>query len=188
MSKYDELAQAIVDYEMIGYYDLIDAYDNPDNAFAQIKTDLEGDIGDVTKAKVHYESTLFYEEPDDDEAILLNRIIDLCKEIEHEYDNKARDKFVTMVNTYRALGYRMVVFDAPNGASWLCAFDTKGIDADHFIEAFANEDWLNDLHDYASWSGPIEDIEHMDVTDDEDEMIGGYDYYANFPVMQLATY
>ena len=105
-----------------------------------------------------------------------------------DYDNEAQDKFVTMVNTYRALGYRMVVFDVPNGASWLCAFDTKGIDADHLpIEAFANEDWLNDLHNYASWSGPIEDIEHMDVTDDLDEMLGFYDYYAEFPVMQLAT-
>ena len=102
-------------------------------------------------------------------------------------DDKARDKFATMVNTYRALGYRMVVFDVPNGASFLCAFDTKGVDADHFpIEAFANEDWLNDLHSYASWSGSIEDIEHMDVTDDLDEMLN-YDYYANFPVMQLAT-
>lgn len=102
-------------------------------------------------------------------------------------DDKARDKFATMVNTYRALGYRMVVFDVPNGASFLCAFDTKGVDADHFpIEAFANEDWLNDLHSYASWSGSIEYIEHMDVTDDLDEMLN-YDYYANFPVMQLAT-
>lgn len=96
-------------------------------------------------------------------------------------------KFINMVNTYRALGYRMVAFDCPNDASWLCCFDTKGVDADHFpIEAFANEVWLHDLHNYASWSGPLEDVEHMDVTDDEDEMISGYDYCANYPVLQLA--
>jgi len=97
-------------------------------------------------------------------------------------------KFLRMVDMYRALGYRMVVFDVPNGASWLCCFDTNGVDADHFpIEAFANEDWLRDLHNYASWSGPIGDVEHMDVTDDEFEMTIAYDYTASFPVMQLAS-
>lgn len=99
-----------------------------------------------------------------------------------------KTKFLRMVDMYRALGYRMVVFDVPNGASWLCCFDTHGVDADHLpIEAFANVDWLRDLHNYASWSGPIDDVEHMDVTDDESEMLGGYDYEANFPVMQLAS-
>lgn len=97
-------------------------------------------------------------------------------------------KFRRMVNTYRALGYRMVVFDVPNDASWLCCFDTNGIDADSLpIEAFANEDWLRDLRNYASWSGPVEDVTHMDVTDDDGEMVGCYDYTANFPVMQLVS-
>lgn len=95
--------------------------------------------------------------------------------------------FVRMVDRYRALGYRMVVFDCPNDASWLCCFDTGGVDADHLpIEAFANERWLRYLHNYASWSGPLEDVEHMDVTDDIDEMTIGYDFTANFPVLQLA--
>lgn len=97
-------------------------------------------------------------------------------------------KFRRMVNTYKALGYRMVAFDCPNDASWLCCYDTKGVDAGHFpIEAFANEDWLRDLHNYASWSGPLEDVEHMDVTDDDDEMVCGYNYTSDFPVMQLAS-
>lgn len=96
--------------------------------------------------------------------------------------------FERMVDTYRALGYRMVAFDCPNDASWLCCFDTKGVDADHLpIEAFANELWLSDLHNYASWSGPLEDVGHMDVTDDFDEMEIGYDFTANYPVLQLAA-
>lgn len=98
----------------------------------------------------------------------------------------AEDRFIRMVDTYRALGYRMVVFDCPNDASWLCCFDTGGRSADSLpVEAFANDDWLNDVRDYASWSGPVCDIEHMDVTDDEGEMLGGYDFEAEFPVLSL---
>lgn len=97
-------------------------------------------------------------------------------------------KFIRKLNTYRALGYRMVAFDCPNSASWVCCFNTKGVNADHLpIEAFANEDWLRDLHNYASWSGPLDEVEHMDVTDDPDEVIIGYDFTAEFPVQELVS-
>lgn len=181
MDKYDELAQAIVDYEEIGYYDLIDAYDTLENAFECISSDLRAGKIDLEDLCIKFNQSILYEDLDDDARELAYHITRLANDV-------AEDKFINMVNIYRALGYRMVVFDVPNGASWLCCFDTKGVDADHFpIEAFANEDWLRDLHNYASWSGPLEDVEHMDVTDDEGEMIGGYDYFANFPVMQLAS-
>lgn len=106
---------------------------------------------------------------------------------EDELTPTAELMFERMVDRYRALGYRMVVFDCPNDASWLCCFDTHGVSADHLpIEAFANERWLRDLHNYASWSGPLSEVEHMDVTDDCDEMTIGYDFTACFPVLQLA--
>ena len=188
MSKYDELAQAIVDYEEIGHYDLIDAYDTIENAFAQIKTDLEGDIRDVTKAKVHYESTLFYEEPDDDEAILLNRIIDLCKEIEREYDNKAWDKFVTMTNTYRALGYRIVAFEREVEGGWIMAFDTHGKNATELPKEAFNIPEVMEWCKFLGWNSVTDDdVMVFDETDDLDDIHGSYDYCANFPVMQLAT-
>lgn len=188
MSKYDELAQAIVDYEEIGHYDLIDAYDTIENAFAQIKTDLEGDIRDVTKAKVHYESTLFYEEPDDDEAILLNRIIDLCKEIERDYDNAAWDRFVNMTNKYRALGYRVVAFERECEGGWIMAFDTHGKDATELPKAAFDipetKPWCN-LYGWNSVTD--DDVLIFDQTDDVDFIYDSYDYSKLLPVFQLAT-
>lgn len=105
---------------------------------------------------------------------------------------RTEDEFIQMVNTYRALGYRMVEFEpADEGygtSSWLCAYDTHGVNADELpIEAFANEAWLSDLRGYASYSGPVSEVWHADVTDDMGEM-SGYDWTACYPVQQLVNY
>ncbi len=104
----------------------------------------------------------------------------------HEY---IRRFFEQKVNTYRALGYRIVEFEATEEdygtSSWIAAFDTHGVNADELpIEAFANKFWMEDLRDYASYSGPVSEVQHWDVTDDMGEM-DGYDCTGDFPVMQL---
>jgi len=103
---------------------------------------------------------------------------------------RTEEEFVQMVNTYRALGYRMVEFEPVDAGygSWIAAFNTHGINADELpIEAFANEDWLKDLRYYASYDGSVSDVWHADVTDDMGEMLGGYDFTADFPVMELVN-
>lgn len=99
------------------------------------------------------------------------------------------EEFIQMVDLYRALGYRIVEFEAPDegyGTSpWICAFDTHGVNADEIpVEAFANELWLADLRGYASYNGPVSDVWHADVTDDPGEM-SGFDHTGNFSVMEL---
>ena len=106
---------------------------------------------------------------------------------------RTEEEFVQMVNTYRALGYRMVEFEPPydeeyGTSSWIAAFNTHGVNADELpIEAFANERWLKDLRGYASYRGPVSDVWHADVTDDMGEMLGGYDFTACFPVLELVN-
>ena len=80
MNKYEELALAIVDYEMVGYYDLIDAYGSEANAYHCIVNDLYSNKIDVS----WYKELLEYEEPDEEETVMLNRIIELADEIEKE--------------------------------------------------------------------------------------------------------
>lgn len=186
MDKYSELAQAIVDYEEIGHYDLIDAYDTIENALECIAQNLRnGDI-DLADLCHDYNQMILHEDLSDEAKELARRIVRIANEI-------AQDRFVGMVNKYRALGYRIVEFEPPyqegyGSSSWICAFDTHGVNADELpIESFANEFWLKDLRDYASWDGPVSDVWHADVTDDLGEMLGGYDYFGLFPVMQLAT-
>lgn len=187
MDKYDELAQAIVDYEMVGYYDLIDAYDTKENALEHIASSLRnGDI-DIEDLCIDYSRTILHEGLDSEARALARRVVRLADAI-------IQDRFVIMVNAYRALGYRIVEFEPPDQedyghSSWIAAFDTHGVNADELpIEAFANEFWLKDLRDYASWKGPVSEVWHADVTDDLGEILGGYDYSSSFPVMQLASY
>jgi len=186
MDKYDELAQAIVDYAMVGYYDLIDAYDTPENALECITDSLRNGEIDLEELCIELNRTILHEDLSDEAKKLARRVV-------RKADGIAQDKFVNMVNKYRALGYRIVEFEPPyqedyGSSSWICAFDTHGINADEIpIESFANEFWLNDLRDYANWHGPVSEVWHADVTDDWSEMLGGYDYFGLFPVMQLVT-
>lgn len=188
MSKYDELAQAIVDYELIGYYDLIDAYGDADTAFESIKQDLEGDISDVKHARIEYQTILTFEEPDNDEKALLDLIVGLCKEIEGEFDERAWNKFVTMVDTYRALGYRIVAFEKECEGGWIMAFDTHGKDATELPKAAYDIPAVRDWCEFYGWNSVTDDdVLVFDETDDVDFIYDSYDYYAEFPVMQLAT-
>lgn len=103
---------------------------------------------------------------------------------------KTENDFIQMVNLYRALGYRMVEFETPDegrgSSSWIAAFDTHNISADKLpVTAFASEGWLEDLHGYASYNGPLALVWHCDVTDDMSEMLYGYDFTADFPVLQV---
>lgn len=186
MDKYEELAQAIVDYEMVGYYNLIDAYDTPENALECITDAIRSGEFDLADLCIEYSQAIAHENLSDEARELARRAIRLA-------DGIARDRFVGMVNTYRALGYRIVEFEPPyqkgyGSSSWICAFDTHGISADEIpIESFANEFWLNDLRNYANWHGPVSEVWHADVTDDWGEMLGGYDYFGLFPVMQLCN-
>lgn len=77
MDKYEQLADAIVEYELIGYYDLIDAYGSEREAFRCISNDLRNNPIDVS----YYEEMLKYEQPNDDEVVILNRILDLAAAI-----------------------------------------------------------------------------------------------------------
>ena len=77
MDKYEQLADAIVEYELIGYYDLMDAYDDEQQAFHYILDDLRNNPIDVS----YYEEMLKYEQPNDDEVVILNRILDLAAAI-----------------------------------------------------------------------------------------------------------
>lgn len=192
MDKREELAQTILDYEEVGYYDLFDAYDTREEAFEAISAYV-ADIWNIRKLWPHYLGILHYETLSEEEKPLLENICELCEQIIHEHDMAAQNAFEQMVNKYRALGYRMVVFEPPyvedyGSSSWLAAFDTHGVNADELpIEAFASDGWLKDLRGYASYDGPISEVEHWDVTDDLGEMIGGYDYEANYPVNELVN-
>ena len=96
------------------------------------------------------------------------------------------EEYERVVNTYRALGYRMVCFDNPEvpGGSWVMTFDTHGRDADELpIEAFD----IPEVHQWMEWyyfTGPISEVSHLDATDDMDEL-SNYDI-GKLPVFKLA--
>lgn len=175
------LAQAIVDYEMVGYYDLIDAYDTPENALECIIRSLSN--GDINLADLCYDynQTILHENLSDDAKELARRVVSLA-------DDLAWDRFVTMVNTYRALGYRIVAFERECEGGWIMAFDTHGKDATEFPkEAFDIPECRQWCKDYGWDSVTDDDVLIFDQTDDVDFIYDSYDYFANFPVMQLVS-
>lgn len=104
-----------------------------------------------------------------------------------EYDEMVWNRFVNMVNKYRALGYRIVAFERECEGGWIMAFDTHGKDATELPkEAFdvpAAQEWCR----FLGWNSVTDDdVLIFDETDDLGDIYAGYDYYANFPVMQLA--
>lgn len=106
-----------------------------------------------------------------------------------ENDEKVWNKFVTMVNTYRALGYRIVAFEKECEGGWIMAFDTHGKDATELPkEAFdipAVRDWCK----FCGWGSVTDDdVLIFDQTDDVDFIYDSYDYSKLLPVFQLATY
>lgn len=99
------------------------------------------------------------------------------------------EEFMQMVDLYRALGYRIVEFEAPDEgegtSAWICAFDTHGVNADEIpIESFANELWLETLRGYAAYGGPVSEVWHADVTDDPGEM-SNFDWCGNYSPLEL---
>ena len=101
----------------------------------------------------------------------------------------AEDRFETMVDTYRALGYRMVAFEMYDGdcnqGGWIMAFNTHGKDATDFpISAFDNE-WVREWCDFYGWDLYDDNVRIYDDTDDVGGMIGSYDFTSSFPVLEL---
>lgn len=105
---------------------------------------------------------------------------------EDELELSTVGKFVRMVELYKALGYRMVCFEKEGEGGWVQAFDTHGLDATELPKsAFAvpdNEPWER----MYGWKVTDEDVRIYDDTDDPLFIADGYDYEANFPVLQLA--
>lgn len=95
-------------------------------------------------------------------------------------------KFIRMVETYKALGYRIVCFEKECEGGWMQAFDTHGINADELPKSSfvvpENESWERCY----GWKIEDDDVLVFDETDDPWFLIGSYDYTANFPVLQLA--
>lgn len=98
-------------------------------------------------------------------------------------------KFERMVDTYRALGYRMVSFEKYDGETnkggWLMAFNTHGKPATDFpISAFDN-DAVRRWCAFCGWNLYDSDIRVYDDTDEVAFMLGSYDFTARFPVFEL---
>ena len=98
-------------------------------------------------------------------------------------------RFERMVDTYRALGYRMVAFEKYDGdcnqGGWIMAFNTHGRDATDFpISAFDNKS-VRDWCAFCGWNLYDEGVCIYDDTDDVGGMIGSYDFTAKFPVHEL---
>ena len=83
MDKREELAQTILDYEEVGYYDLFDAYNTKDEAFEAILSSVS-DAREVRKLRRYYNDILCYESISDEEKPLLERINELCEQIINE--------------------------------------------------------------------------------------------------------
>lgn len=181
MDKYEELAQAIVDYEMVGYYDLIDAYDTPENALECITDSLrKGDI-DLKELCYDYNQAILHEDLSDEAKELARRVVRLADEV-------AWGKFESMVNTYRALGYRIVAFERECEGGWIMAFDTHGKDATELPKAAFDIPAVKKWCKFCGWNSVTDDdVLIFDETDDLGDVYDSYDYYANFPVMQLAN-
>lgn len=82
MDKYDELAQAIVDYEEVGYYDLVDAYDTIENAFECISSDLHSGGIDLADLCENFSQALLYEDLSDEERELATRVLQLASNLQ----------------------------------------------------------------------------------------------------------
>lgn len=181
MDKYEELAQAIVDYEMVGYYDLIDTYDNPENALECITNSLRRGEINLDNLCRDYNQTIWNEDLSDEAKELARRVVRLA-------DDLAWDKFENMVNVYRALGYRIVAFERECEGGWIMAFDTHGKEATELPKAAfdvpANREWCK----FLGWNSVTDDdVLVFDETDDLGDVYGSYDYSASFPVQQLAN-
>lgn len=181
MDKYEELAQAIVDYEMVGYYDLIDAYDTPDDALECIVNSLRSGDVDLADLVYDYNQTIWHESLSDEAKELAFRVIRLA-------DDLAWDRFVTRVNTYRALGYRIVAFERECEGGWIMAFNTHGKDATEFPKEAFDTPFTRRWCSFYGWGSVTDDgVLIFDETDDLDFIYDSYDYFGDFPVMQLAN-
>lgn len=181
MSKYDELAQAIVDYEEIGHYDLLDAYDTIENALECITDSLRKGNINLNDLCLEYNRTILHEDLSDEAKELARRVVRLADDI-------AWDRFVNMANKYRALGYRIVAFEKECEGGWIMAFDTHGKDATELPKkAFdipETEGWCR----FYGWNSVTDDdVLIFDQTDDIGFIYGSYDYFKLLPVFQLAT-
>ena len=80
MDMYDELAWAIVDYEEVGYYDLIDAYDTVENAFERISSDLRSGMIDLGDLYEEFSQTILCEDLSEEAFELANRVLQLVSD------------------------------------------------------------------------------------------------------------
>lgn len=111
---------------------------------------------------------------------------------EDELEETDELKFERMVDTYRALGYRIVAFEMYDEVNdcheggWIQAFDTHGVNAEELPkEAFkvpANEPWEKAY----GWDILDDGVRVYDETDEVDWIFGSYDITGNMPVNELA--
>lgn len=100
--------------------------------------------------------------------------------------DKAWKRFVTRVNTYRAVGVRIVAFERECEGGWIMAFDTHGIDATDLPKSVFDVPAVKPWCKFYGWDGVTDDdVLIFDETDDLDFIYDSYDYTGSFPVMQL---